>query len=113
MSDTPKRRFWQIHLSTILLMSFAAAGLLGANLAKRSQISEQGAFRSELHEWGWPYAYDKVSLGYNGVEGDPECAILERNNQRHIFLNTSCCLFLVFSLALTSEYFIRRQPNKP
>jgi len=32
MIDTPKRRFWQIHLSTAVVLMFASGTLLWANL---------------------------------------------------------------------------------
>lgn len=55
----PNRRFWQIHLSTLLVAAIAAGVLLGCNLklARRFKIDDD-----ELHyivyrgwaEYGWP-----------------------------------------------------------
>lgn len=32
MSEKPKQRFWQLHLSTLMLLMLIAAGLVGLNL---------------------------------------------------------------------------------
>jgi hypothetical protein len=61
--DTPKRRFWQIHLSTAVVLMFVAALILFVNLRIHREYStvERTSNRTQLDYydgWGWPYLYD-------------------------------------------------------
>lgn len=56
----PERRFFQLHLSTVLVLMLLSAGLLGANLLP--QVYQLGNLNWEYQ--GWPWAL-KVDLDYD------------------------------------------------
>jgi hypothetical protein len=51
-----KRRFWQLHLSTAVLMMLYSAGFVGLNATPRSDTSHYGNYSIlYIEEWyGWP-----------------------------------------------------------
>jgi hypothetical protein len=70
MTDKPKRRFWQIHLSTAVFLSLTFATLMYLNLAPttvsymrfalhsvRDSIPSVQTTREEWFGWPMPFAY--------------------------------------------------------
>ena len=54
MDNKPKKRPWfQFHLSTAIILMFAAAGLLWLNMRPDVQATPFGS--NELVAWGWPF----------------------------------------------------------
>jgi len=64
MPDTPKRRWFQIHLSTAIVMMFVASGLLYLNLSgSMNIIGTHPLGRIGIIDQGWP-ATANVSIGF-------------------------------------------------
>ena len=103
MSDRP-RRFWQIHLSTAMILMLAAASLLYLNL--NPQVHGFGPW------YGWP------AIAYRGDFA--EAAFLENAFGRKItgidsaglLTNVTVCLGLLGVTAVLCELIIRRR-SKP
>jgi len=92
MSDKPKRRFWQIHLSTAVVMMVLAGIFVCLNLKRRFEVTESraghhGREESGLIEHGWPVtAFHHYALVLNykfASNGDPMYrAALEREGTK-------------------------------
>jgi hypothetical protein len=111
MTDTqaPKRRFWQIHLSTAVVMMVVASVCLFVNLQWR--FSESSTYSSaddvpgEIQIQGWPFAAQKRFWGY-GREW-------YRQIEGYGLVADAVCMFVVVAgVATLSEYLIRRR-SKP
>ena len=61
MSDKPKRRFWQIHLSTAIVMMFTAGGLMWINLRPVLDDTYGDAL---FYERGFPFAMNDANQGW-------------------------------------------------
>ena len=57
MSDKPKRRFWQIHLSTAIVMMICASVLLGLNMVNYDSGAEVIPDLTRFYYRGWPVSY--------------------------------------------------------
>src|SRR5438105_4088179 len=87
MTDSPKRRWFQIHLSTAIVLMFVAGGLLWMNLMPAQFILIENSFGIKspmnikdaindktfreiemdrvytcINEYGWPQTYIKCSV---------------------------------------------------
>jgi len=60
MIDTPKRRFWQIHLSTAVMLMFVASAMLWFNVNSNEvpQLDAENRFTTEVAmiSRGWPFS---------------------------------------------------------
>jgi len=126
-TDTPKRGFWQIHLSTALLLLMAASALLGGNVHRREFYSTQYKLTTldgvehlvtEFQVYrGWPWSYRE---GYR-IVNEPEITDDPENGFRYSYNHTpSTFLNIVFAAAMLvtitfiSEWLIRRlEVRKP
>jgi hypothetical protein len=99
----PKRRFWQFHLITLVLLTLAASLLVWLNLpAKRAWGPA-----SFYYEIGWPqsvYHYP-VSIGPWDV-GTPDAL---HSVADIIFVDLGIAMSILFNVAFTCEYLIRRR----
>jgi hypothetical protein len=113
-TDTPpKRRFWQVHLSTFVLLTVVSGLSLGMNLHwsgldKTSNISAQGwpcayHFRTERNAeyvyWLGSSIYKLPVVGHTPPVVD-------------MVVDIAVALLLVTGVAVSSEYLIRRR-RKP
>ena len=56
--DQPKRRLWQIHLSTLLALTFFASLISAMNFTSRQAYFIRGNVRGDDSGYGWPtFAY--------------------------------------------------------
>jgi hypothetical protein len=129
----PKRKFWQLHLSTAVLMMLFSGALLFANLSTYKgelrpcygavgnpvytadgiplrRISDIPTFYTQTYCRGWPFNYWKVELDtgdshYRFVSGS--------DNPRYFYRNVGLdCILGVMLLAaatFTLEFLIRRR----
>ena len=91
MSDKPKRRFWQIHLSTAVLMMLTLGLFLGQEFSSEAVVENSdpfGPFGSEY--WGWPIPlYVRyVRFGLDGSGAHPRGPI-------HTYGDPSFCLLAI------------------
>jgi hypothetical protein len=65
MSDEPpkKRRFWRIHLSSLLVLTFFAGGILSLNFMRRHdhecthEMAIPTTANGQMFTWGWPFCF--------------------------------------------------------
>ncbi len=114
MTPSPPRRFWQIHLSTAIVMMFVAAGLLYLNLVPRERHLSKlalipGPRYGECMPWilshGWPAAIVdgiEMSQGTNVV-------VVEFTDYQSIIVNISVALAILVSVSVLCERHLRRR----
>jgi hypothetical protein len=110
--DKPKRRFWQFHLSTAILMTVAAGGLFGLNLTKHIgyrnvNMMPLGApesvyFSYPYHGQGWPFAFWWTLL-------DDETGSKYAFTGWDLIADLSICVAILASIFFVSESIIRRR----
>ena len=74
MSDKPKRRFWQIHLSTAIVLMVVLGLLVPLNVLPHSSPSSV-PFLIEIC-YGWPRDFLFVRWEYTKIKG-PDCFVLQ------------------------------------
>ncbi len=120
MNDTPppKRRFWQIHLSTVMVLTVVAGLLLYLNLRPASDKYER-----HYSVYGWPnsvVAYNNLSHVWYFVKGTPQRTYdtdwstwgEAEGVSIRAAANTIAALAILLLTAMASEYLIRRR-SKP
>jgi hypothetical protein len=120
MTDTPppERRFWQVHLSTVVMMTLAA-GILGiANVyERRSGIAGKA---DVIVHYGFPLYATRTIRHVNGeldIGDDKAAALVEHLDAGGILwggllLNIAFGLVSVGGVAVAFEYLVRRR-SKP
>ena len=88
-----KRHFWQIHLSTAVVLMFAAGGLLWAS-CKSSKDSHFGVLNIRQSGWPWPF------FKWNTAQGDPTI----RFSWSSLTSNIAVALGVLLVLAILFEY---------
>ena len=68
MSDKPPRRFWQVHLSTAIVLMFVAGALLLANMTKRETWVRGEFIQKMMTTSGWPLP-DRTYKEYSRNDG--------------------------------------------
>ena len=127
MSERPRRRFWQIHLSTGIGMMILAAGLLYSNCYQHRRTDLP--MHSHYDSYGWPYLIygrlyiwrDKDVIETYGDE-DNEAATMRPVNDtelvqnswssKNAMLNALVCFGLAFLMAILFEYMLRRREDR-
>jgi hypothetical protein len=132
----PKRRFWQIHLSTAVVLLLVAGALVGLNLRKqkliynfiisndRSSVREPTA-EQLIHpdftfiERGWPYQFLNERSEQNqlfGSENDAEKFFLglraESGAERLRNLDIAIACAILLAVCFIAEWFLRRREGR-
>jgi hypothetical protein len=84
MEEKPKRRFWQIHLSTAVMFSLIAAGILGANVVPsvftgRYIDNDSSEKQYTVKRYGWPIPL----LAYNVERSEVELHDIFSSNRSY------------------------------
>ena len=118
MSDKPRRAWFQIHLSTAIVMMFVAGGLMWANFRMRSLrddsiylLGGDESDHSRYYVRGWPvvFLHTKVPTRSEGMFiGAPKTYDGEWIVDGLIF-DPLFAVFVTISVGLVSEFFIRRR----
>ena len=101
MSDTSKSRFFQIHLSTAILLTFVAGGLLWANVPMSQELIDIGFGDGEhlVSYRGWPCCI------YGHIE------VIEVTNSpwnvKHLLINVGIAVAILISTAFLCEFSMR------
>lgn len=101
-----KRRWFQIHLSTAVMLMFCAGGLLWLNVDKRAHTDEflksfGVEFENELdliYVRGWPFAFEDNSFLPSWSLWNPYALIG----------NVVLAALILIMIAALSEFFLRR-----
>jgi hypothetical protein len=109
--QAPKRRWFQFHLSTAVLLSLGAGALITANVWERpsEQLDDYQDIDGTQHRlssrWrGWPISYEQIYLDGHRLN-ELKTAIVP-------MLNLIIGLVLLLALALVSESRIRHNARK-
>ncbi len=97
-----KRPFWQIHLSTAVVMMFASALFMLANAYRHMEQGPPGWF-------GWPYSILRDSSG--GWDAFHPHEPVWDVSYAGLFLNVSFMVWLVVAVGMVCEWFIHRRAN--
>jgi hypothetical protein len=111
MSDHPKRPLFRFHLLTLVLMTFAAGGMIGVSICDRSTEN------SNWELYGWPFVTAErwVNYEHTGPERlhEPDEHRL-RLKPAGFAAESVLTIFIIASVAFVSEYLIRRrEARKP
>jgi len=98
----PLRRWFQIHLSTALILMLAASLLLWANVTP--DIEYSGSLPWEVC-YGWPYIFC-------GEPGHVVANVEHFFSYKSIILNFACALSILLLVAIASEWILRRNIRK-
>jgi hypothetical protein len=115
MSDKPKRKFWQFHLLTLVLMIMLAGTFVTLNIPREWGLAGVGgpterSWNSSNTTVGWPlkvvyFKYQITDLTRNLVLDSR----IEIRNPFSLVWNTGICLFLLVLAFGFSEWLIRRR----
>ena len=113
-----KRRWFQIHLSTAIVLMFLASGILFKNLtvietqyATSGHGDPLGGGTLTIKSSGWPFIITE-NLSHTPEPYDPEYA--HSFDWRCVALNVLTCISSLFAVALILEWRIRRrEARKP
>lgn len=113
MSDTPERRYWQIHLSTAIILMFVGGSLLWANCSSRTtdlgpvvrgdSLSLADDLRMYMYEYGWPWTAYTRDYGFYRESGHKPWSI------PFALANSAVALVLTTGLILICEFWIGRR----
>ena len=98
-----KRRWFQIHLSTAVVMMFAASGLLYLNLIYINSVNGTVPPRVEYfeYEWGWPFP----SMSHINVADD---MVVSMGRAEGMLFNPPLNISILLLSGYLSELLIRK-----
>ncbi|HYG78437.1 MAG TPA: hypothetical protein VEK08_25775 [Planctomycetota bacterium] len=102
-----KPRWFQLHLSTCVVLMFVAGGLLWANLVERKQIDSDNRVWAHL---GWPIWFTSTFKGGWISIGKPE-RWYEFHSTWLVF-DVLIGLALLFTVATAIESYLRRREDR-
>ena len=114
MTDKPRRPWFQLHLSTAIVMMFVAAGLIWANTSRSVHFSDPEFY---VEKFGWPNAMCRrisyVDIDSNGNESrklsDWEW---EWKGNHPVYWNALSAVFVMIGSSLAVEWLIRRSETR-
>ena len=116
MSEKPKQRFWQLHLSTLMLLMLIAAGLVGLNLrpyggrielGKGNSVEVTAANIEDGGLIGWPTA-----MGYDGSTLDSPTRTVRIWSQQALAVNVLVGVLILVSVATAIEFLLHRRERR-
>jgi hypothetical protein len=119
MPDSPNRRWFQIHLSTAILLMFVAGGIIGQNVRQLEIVehlpSKSDPWRCHRTGQGWPWKWylsssDDYEGLYDGIWRQLPHRPLDDSSSNTVNLFFDCSFFVlaVFGTIILSEGIIRR-----
>ena len=117
--DKPKRRWFQFHLSTAVVMMIVASGCLWANSRYRNievlfqeEWNDAGDMMQTNAALGWPFVMGVPDIRlerYGKIDESASLILKMRWSRFRIAQNVGISLSIVFSAALICESIIRRR----
>jgi hypothetical protein len=121
--DKPRRPWFQIHLSTAIVMMFVAGGLIWTNIyVRHSKWKNSFGIDIDAYDRGWPYTFHPAYRSeftrpfYEPAPGtgivEVLCYKIERQldiEPMAIFFNTAIATSLLLAFCFGCEYFLRRR----
>jgi hypothetical protein len=127
-AEKPKRKFWQFHLSTAVILIIVAGGLIGVNLTERMPHFEDPEVNHELfllgeerieHQYGWPMiaeetvnpgilSYSHILTSDKQVPPKTFC----RWEPTAIATNAAVALSILIAFGFCAEFLIRRREDR-
>ena len=115
-----KRRWFQIHLSTAVVLMFVAGGLMWANVAEKIECktghswmpdegitSQMNPIQYDEHKWGWPSI---ICLRRSGAF----VSALRHYGTRPVIIDVLVAFAILAAVAFVCEWLIRRrEARKP
>ena len=107
MGETKKRRWFQIHLSTAVVLMITAGVLMWANLRE-----QRGGTKCRPHEWGFYYGWP-ISL-FESLGSDITCESDHTERQVQMVVNILVSFAILAAVGFTCEWWARRRkPKEP
>jgi hypothetical protein len=104
----PKRRFWQIHLSTAILLVFVAASLSYVNTTPhRKKIQMGPEYSFELDQQGWPFEIYDWEFSFGTASAIHRIPII-----RKMIFNVLITGLILLPTASLAEWLIRRREGR-
>lgn len=109
----PKRAWFQLRLSTAVLLMFAAGGLYYANLTPYLLESNQGTTlyngvsysnHYQIYAFGWPFVACRKF-----VYGVPQIPEGYYPDYRHLYIDIAAAIAILFAVAFAAEWLARRK----
>ena len=114
-TEKPKRRFWQFHLSTAVLLLLAAGGLLRFDfmMSDLRYGSMSGTYGKETFGWPIVIAFREVDFS----KGDNSVPAIRREIIRRYSLHlmpegVAAQVLILIAIFVFSEYLIRRREGR-
>jgi len=122
--EKPKRKFWQVHLSTAVILMIEAAGLLWLNVThveeKRTlhyplyfEGSELTNVAALFERQGWPICYHQVF--FQGTLHDrmnPDDRVSDDWKALSLTIDAVICLVILLANGSICEWLIRRREGR-
>ena len=111
MNDTPPRKFWQIHLSTAIVVTFVSSVLLAANV-------KQGTFALTTERGGLGYGWPWPFFFYPRLDGWPLFQKMDNPygdaiiNVPSLLMDLSLAGLILLSIVRLLEWQIRRYESR-
>ncbi|HYG74258.1 MAG TPA: hypothetical protein VEK08_04560 [Planctomycetota bacterium] len=101
-----KRRWFQLHLSTCVVLMFVAGGLIWANAQVRTQAIRTGELTAIRHERGWPLTCWHVITDWTEVELSALVDITVLDETEHLNLRPAALNVVISFVTLSLVAFI-------
>jgi hypothetical protein len=119
------RRFWQIHLSTAVVLMVVAGAIMSANFRPDyvRLVSEFGKFNGQIGRnepvmqpyirYGWPLPFYIEWDPNHGPHEGYDASVMMGIRNSFLCFNIGCWLAIFATTAITSEFIIRRRARDP
>jgi len=108
-----KRRFWQLHLSTAVLLMFVSGSLVGSNTRDRDPVYWDSYFRGLRRvPTGWPFEFKQRFETYDAENDKVLNAEEGPCNVWSLAGDIFTAIGICSSVAFISEWLIRRREGR-
>ena len=117
MSDKPKRRFWQIHLSTAVILMLFAAGMCRMNTVGKEYLVPDLPTHYYFLKFGTPvtaYVYPTPAW----IQGVPSHYLSRLLGERYgwcaegVLIDAACSALILFAVGALLEFLIRHRERR-
>jgi hypothetical protein len=106
MTDPPRRKRFQIHFSTAIVMTFVAGALLCVNLSKGTLTTNFHGEYAKYQTFGWPNPAPFYIIQHYGLESPK---VVPFYFAYEMFPNVIVALATLFAAWLICEWLVRRR----